>query len=85
MDQNENNVKVEKPYTEESLEDSYFGGRLRFKTKIVWPNAIGFLLIHIAGFYGFYLAFGQMWNLHFLTPVYGKYSEIFPKQKMIKY
>ncbi|CAH0559652.1 unnamed protein product [Brassicogethes aeneus] len=28
-----------------------------FKRKIVWKNAIGFLLLHLFGFYGFYLIF----------------------------
>lgn len=59
-------------YDPKALEDSYFGGRLKFRTKIVWQNVIGFAIIHLAGFYGIWLCLCQMYNLQFLSTVYSK-------------
>lgn len=41
-----------------------------FKRKWVWPNLIGFILLHILGFYGIY----KMFHAHFLTTFWSKYN-----------
>ena len=43
------------------------GGIFEFQTKIVWFNAIGFLLMHLAGFYGISLSLWDMTKGRFLT------------------
>lgn len=44
------------------------GTDYNFKHEIVWFNAIGFLLLHLAGIYGFYLCF----HASGYTTLYGK-------------
>jgi len=63
-------------YDPEGIAGSYFGGRLKFRTKIVWPNLIFFLLIHICGIYGFWLVLCQFVKLQFLTGVYCKFLNL---------
>lgn len=41
-----------------------------FKRKIVWFNAIGFLIMHLAALYGYYLCF----QAKFLTILWSKYD-----------
>lgn len=42
-----------------------------FKRKIVWFNTIGFIMLHICGFYGFYLSLTN--NCHIFTTLWSKY------------
>lgn len=57
---------------EEAIADSYFGGAIKFRTKIVWLNAIAFAFLHLLGAYGIYLSIYQMMHLQFLTTVFSK-------------
>lgn len=41
-----------------------------FKRKIVWKNAIGFLVLHLAAFYGLYLVL--TFRIKILTYLWGK-------------
>lgn len=41
-----------------------------FKRKIVWFNAIGFILLHVAAFYGVFLMVTA--RAHYLTTILGK-------------
>lgn len=72
-------VKVEEPKIEEKkIEESKATpeerklGMFEFRTKIVWFNAIGFLIMHIAGVYGLYLTVGDVLRGHVGTTLWSK-------------
>lgn len=66
--------KIEEPKVEEpkpTVQDRKLG-MFEFRTKIVWFNAIGFLLMHIAGVYGLYLTTCDVLKGHFGTLLWSK-------------
>lgn len=51
-----------------------YGTDLSFRRKVVWTNAIGFLVLHLAGVYGIYLSFTEA---KLLTTIWSKYLNVF--------
>ena len=58
--------------TDENGSDNVVEGK-PFQAEIVWVNAIGFFLMHLAALYGSYLC---IFNAKFLTSVWGSYTLI---------
>lgn len=64
----------EKEVTTFTNKDS-IGTDYNYKHKIVWKNAIGFLILHILAAYGFFLLI--IGTLKFYTIAWGKWKPIF--------
>lgn len=58
-DENSNVLHLEKSNTEiyQSGKYKYFGGLLQLNAKLVWANAIGFLILHSIALYGLFYFF----------------------------
>lgn len=66
-----NNLSQSAQHTMDSNKSEKLG-IFEFRTKIVWFNAIGFLLMHLAGFYGVGLSLYDVAHGHFGTFTWSK-------------
>lgn len=74
-----NNAKLEKKTEDEPNETKALEGTdlgwIKFRTKIVWVNAIGFFMLHLFGFYGFLLCLSDLLRGSVISTIWRKYMK----------
>lgn len=65
-------IKEQLENNEKTLLPQEIGTDYTFKRKIVWPNAIGFLVLHLLALYGVY----RVGKAHWWTGLWGEFGRL---------